>query len=181
MFLSTIPEWRTQALVYAGMGGFVGMFYFANYLNKKVPGEFMSSGDLEDFWKYTKYGTIAVAIWLALYLMLLKGFFQPQSVVPFSGLLSTGVLLIAIPVIETAFFVGFVLATSATLIGIIPAVILASALTGGFHWWVFQATPVHMYMSMLYGLIVYPVALAFKSKYPAVHAHILANLASLLS
>lgn len=144
-------------------------------IDKKLPGEYLSAGEVSEFKLYIRPVIITVFLWSII--SLIFGAIIPQSMTSVSLDILTlfFISVIVIPFTEASFFGGIFLAVAARFLGIIPSIVLISFVTGGFHQFVFSTSQFNLIMSIVFGFMTYPLALKYKSKEPLIDSHILAN------
>lgn len=178
LFLSLVTGLETKGLFYMMMIAIFAVGWVINYMNPQAPLEFMSHGTMVEYMRYIKSGTQGFILWTLLYLGV--GQLAQQAIIPYQAVsIGWGVdylTVIVIPYIEVAFFFGLMFATLSRYIGVILGVLGTSLIRGGFHSIVFQADPISIFMSVMFGVIIYPIAASKFNKDSAIIAHIQANL-----
>jgi len=175
-------------VIYLFMGIFVLLIYFTQISNKKVPGEFLHAGYIQDFKKYLKISLLISVIFISIYLLL--GSLTAQTITPLIqsitfpmseklSLIESILICISIilffPFIESSFFSGAFTPSFARYIGIIPSIFLISFAMGLFHLIVVGFSPLGVFMAILFGLMTNTITLWSMSKEIAIDSHIMVN------
>lgn len=177
--ISVLTSFSIEAIIYTTILSGVALIYFTNWIDKRIPLEFMSHGKKKEFWIYCKKASVVAIIWLLAYLLLgglwLQTILPPQQVEGLSRGWGNYFTIAIVPYVEESFFLGLVFASLATYTGIIPSLLLTGVTRVIFHSDVFGYSGLHLLMTFLFAMIVYPVSIQYKNKDIAWFAHIIVN------
>ena len=150
---------------------------FERILGFKLPAEFIGLGDIIENPEKLEKTTYLAALIAVFYIVLnyLLGTEAPPLRVefPYSLLLFLS-LAVVVPYVEECLFTAAILATLAQRLGIVPSLILTSILRVFFHVFIL-GSKLAMIPIFVWSILIGVVALAYRTKYPAILSHGIIN------